>query len=108
MRALPQDSSKQVSGPSFVNMRDSTGFDESREFAAMSIFREAAVFAIAFMGLNAVACELSTADDDAMHAGPVMNYHKINQAALVKSTDNPGKRAICGFAHQVPAAGSGP
>ena len=79
MHTLPQDWPKQVFGTSFVNMRDSTGFDESREFAAMSVLREAAVFTIAFMGLVTVASELSAADSDAMHAGPVMNYHRIDE-----------------------------
>jgi protein tyrosine phosphatase (PTP) superfamily phosphohydrolase (DUF442 family) len=45
----------------------------------MSVFRKAAFHAIAFTGLIAVACELSAADNDEVHAGPVMNYHRIDE-----------------------------
>jgi protein tyrosine phosphatase (PTP) superfamily phosphohydrolase (DUF442 family) len=60
-------------------MGDSICSNEFREFAAMTVFRKIAVFAIAFAGLIAAACERSTADSDTVHAGPVMNYHRIDE-----------------------------
>lgn len=44
----------------------------------VSAFRKTAFFTTAFAGLIAIACAASAADSEAMHAGPVMNYHRID------------------------------
>lgn len=45
----------------------------------MSVFLKTAVFAAVLAGLIAVACESSVADSHMVHAGPVMNYHRIDE-----------------------------
>ena len=41
-------------------------------------FQKTAFLTAAFAGLIAFACETSVADTEAMHGGPVMNYHRID------------------------------
>ena len=45
----------------------------------MTVFPKTTVLAIFFAGLIAVACESSAVDSDMVHAGSVMNYHRIDE-----------------------------
>ena len=45
----------------------------------MSVFQKITVYAATFAGLIAVTGESSAADSDMVHAGPVMNYHRIDE-----------------------------
>jgi len=45
----------------------------------MSRLPRTVVIALAFTGMIAVASELSAADNEMVHSGPVMNFHRINE-----------------------------